>query len=88
MPGLMPETKRKPLAAKPVRATAQVIPFAIPKPVLAENADRCPKCESGYVTREPAFLHCRYCGNMARIARGSLLDQELFERRSGLRLAS
>jgi hypothetical protein len=84
----MPATKRKPLAAKPVTVTGQVIPFAAPAPVLAEDANRCPKCESGYVIREPAFLHCRYCGNMARIASGSLLDQEMFERRSGLRLAS
>ncbi len=88
MPAFMPQPKRKPLVAKPFVATAQVIPFAAPKAILAENVDRCPKCDSGFVTREPAFLHCRYCGNMARIARGSLLDQELFERRSGLRLAS
>ena len=88
MPGFMLQTKRKPLAAKPIVATARVIPFAPPKALLAENADRCPKCDSGFVTREPAFLHCRYCGNMARITGGSLLDQELFERRSGLRLAS
>jgi hypothetical protein len=37
---------------------------------------------------EPAFLHCLYCGSLTRIAGGSLLAQELFEIRSGLRLAS
>jgi len=48
----------------------------------------CGKCGSTFVSREPAFLHCRYCGSLARIASGSLLEQELFEIRSGLRLAS
>ncbi len=48
----------------------------------------CVKCGSVFVVREPAFVHCRYCGNMARIPSGSLLEQELFELRSGLRLAS
>ena len=76
----------KPIVEKPV-ATAQVVRLHQPRPVVAANVDRCPKCDSGFVTREPAFLHCRFCGTMARIATGSLLDQELYERRSGLRLA-
>ena len=84
----MAQAKASPIVAKPVVATAQVVPFAPARAILAEDADRCPKCKSGFVTREPAFLHCRYCGNMARIASGSLMDQELFERRAGLRLAS
>jgi hypothetical protein len=50
--------------------------------------DRCAKCGSTFVVREPAFLHCRYCGSMNRIPNGSLLAQEEFELRSGLRLAS
>ena len=50
--------------------------------------DRCAKCGSTFVGREPAFIHCFYCGKMARIANASLVDQELFEIRSGLRLAS
>jgi hypothetical protein len=54
----------------------------------AAPGDRCIKCDSGFIVREPAFIHCRYCGNMARVPTGSLLDQELFELRSGLRLAS
>ena len=49
---------------------------------------KCVKCGSTFVAREPAFVHCRYCGKMARLAGASLLDQELFELRSGLRIAS
>jgi hypothetical protein len=48
----------------------------------------CVKCGSTFIGHEPAFIHCFYCGNMARIAGGSLLAQELFEIRCGLRLAS
>jgi|GraSoiStandDraft_16_1057320.scaffolds.fasta_scaffold3623585_2 hypothetical protein len=88
MPGLMGQVGAKPIVAKPVVTTAQVVRLHHPRPLLAPDADRCPKCDSGFVTREPAFLHCRFCGNMARIASGSLLDQELYERRAGLRLAS
>lgn len=54
----------------------------------ALEANRCAKCRSTFVMREPAFLHCYYCGAMTRIPTGSLLEQELFELRSGLRLAS
>jgi hypothetical protein len=49
---------------------------------------RCPKCESGWVVLEPAFIHCRYCGALNRIPHASLEAQEEFEIRSGLRLAS
>jgi len=55
---------------------------------LAEPGDACGKCGSTFVDHEPAFLHCRYCGAMARIANASLGLQEEFELRSGLRLAS
>jgi hypothetical protein len=51
-------------------------------------ATRCSKCDSTFVMREPAFLHCYYCGKMARIANASLMVQEEFEMRSGLRVAS
>ena len=54
----------------------------------AHDPSRCHKCDSAYIVREPAFVHCRYCGAMNRIQSGSLLDQEEFEMRSGLRLAS
>jgi hypothetical protein len=50
--------------------------------------DTCVKCGSGFIAHEPAFIHCHYCGNMTRIAGGSLLIQELWEIRSGLRIAS
>jgi hypothetical protein len=41
------------------------------------------------VVLEPAFVHCRFCGSLSRrVGAGSMLDQELFELRSGLRLAS
>jgi hypothetical protein len=49
---------------------------------------RCPKCDSTYVGREPAFIHCRLCGKLARIADAPLELQELWELRSGLRIAS
>jgi hypothetical protein len=48
----------------------------------------CVKCGSTFIAYEPAFVHCYYCGNMARIAGGSLLAQELWEIRSGMRIAS
>ena len=54
----------------------------------AARGERCAKCGSTFVVLEPAFLHCLFCGSLARIAGGSLLAQELFEIRSGLRLAS
>lgn len=54
----------------------------------ADGPPRCAKCDSTFVVREPAFVHCHYCGAMIRIANASLVEQELFEIRSGLRLAS
>jgi hypothetical protein len=55
---------------------------------LTEPSDRCGKCGSTFIVREPAFIHCHYCGSMARIANASLGAQDLFELRLGLRLAS
>ncbi len=80
-------------AAKPRRAprTAKVVRLPVRRvedhraPVAAIA---CPKCGSIFIVLEPAFVHCRYCGSMTRIHSGSLLEQELFELRSGLRLAS
>jgi hypothetical protein len=77
------------------RAVLIVLPLT-PERVLQRAAkrfvedipDRCTKCGSTFLGREPAFIHCFYCGKIARIANGSLLEQELFEIRSGLRLAS
>jgi hypothetical protein len=56
--------------------------------MATREGDRCSKCDSRFVRREPAFLHCFYCGATARILHGSLEEQEIFERRSGLRVAS
>jgi ribosomal protein S27AE len=55
---------------------------------ITEPTDRCGKCGSTFIAREPAFIHCHYCGSMARIANAPLGAQELFELRLGLRLAS
>ena len=55
---------------------------------LTQPTDRCVKCGSAFVAHEPAFIHCHYCGKMARIANASLAAQELYELRMGLRLAS
>jgi hypothetical protein len=48
----------------------------------------CHKCGSHFLEIEPAFVHCRYCGSLSRIRGASLLAQEEYELRSGLRLAS
>src|SRR5436190_21672768 len=55
---------------------------------LTDPSDRCVKCGSTFIAREPAFVHCHYCGSMARIANAPLGAQELYELRLGLRLAS
>ena len=55
---------------------------------LSERTPTCPKCGSAFVDHEPAFIHCRYCGSIMRIANRSLAAQEEFELRSGLRVAS
>ena len=71
-----------------VRWTPDRLLHHVAKRFLVEPPPRCGKCGSTFVGREPAFVHCFYCGTMARIANASLLEQELFEVRSGLRLAS
>ena len=76
----------------PARPPAKVVSLLEPDLVLERTArrflsqpiDRCVKCNSTFVGREPAFIHCFYCGKMARIANASLLAQE---ERSGLRIA-
>ena len=55
---------------------------------LTERTPSCSKCGSTFIDHEPAFVHCRYCGAIMRIANRSLLAQEEFELRSGLRVAS
>ena len=55
---------------------------------ITERTNRCAKCGSGFITHEPMFVHCHYCGALVRVAAASMLAQEIFEIRSGLRLAS
>ena len=58
------------------------------KKFVSQPTGACVKCGSTFIAYEPAFIHCHYCGKMARIANASLGAQELFELRLGLRLAS
>ena len=60
----------------------------VAKKFLPQPTNACVKCGSTFIAYEPAFVHCHYCGKMARIANASLGAQELFELRLGLRLAS
>lgn len=60
----------------------------VAKKFLQNPTNSCVKCGSTFIAYEPAFIHCHYCGKMARIANASLGAQELFELRLGLRLAS
>jgi hypothetical protein len=87
----------KPAEARPPHQRGRVVPLAITPERGLERAARtfiqgpgnaCDKCGSTFIVREPAFVHCHYCGKMARIANASLGAQELFELRLGLRLAS
>jgi len=78
-----PSTNGRVISLTPERALARA-----ETAFLAGSATRCPKCDSTFVGREPAFLHCRHCGTLARIANASLAAQEAFELRSGLRVAS
>jgi len=82
--------KRKPEAAPAtvIRLTPEHTLQRTAKRFLAAPQARCPKCDSTYVGREPAFIHCRLCGKLARIADAPLELQELWEIRSGLRIAS
>lgn len=87
----------RPAAARPPHPSGRVVPLAITPERGLERAARaflqspgsaCAKCGSTFIVREPAFVHCHYCGKMARIANAPLGAQELFELRLGLRLAS
>jgi hypothetical protein len=82
-------------AARAAAAKVKIVRF-VPRRLL-ERATRtqasdgprgCAKCGSLFLEIEPAFVHCRYCGSLSRIRGASLLAQEEYELRSGLRLAS
>jgi hypothetical protein len=79
--------KRRP-ATKVVLLTPERVLERAARRFLAERTSTCVKCGSAFVDHEPAFVHCRYCGAIARIADRSLAAQEEFELRSGLRVAS
>ena len=79
--------KRKP-GTKVILLTPERVLERAARRFLPERTNTCPRCGSAFIDHEPAFIHCRFCGNLARIANASLVDQELYELRSGLRLAS
>jgi hypothetical protein len=91
-----PAVKATPPPATPSKTGARVVSLLDPdlvleraaKRFLAQPIDRCVKCHSTFIGHEPAFIHCYYCGKMARIANASLFLQEEFEMRSGMRVAS
>jgi hypothetical protein len=73
--------------------TARGAVVTLPRRRSAEHAGGpstggCAKCGSRFLVIEPLFVHCRYCGSLTRRTDGSMLAQEEFELRSGLRLAS
>jgi hypothetical protein len=83
--------------ARAAQSRGRVVTLTITPERMLERAARkfvkdpsgaCVKCGSTFIAYEPAFVHCHYCGNMARIANASLAAQDLFELRLGLRLAS
>jgi hypothetical protein len=94
--GKKPSAKVAAPPAAPPKTGARVVSLLDPdhvleraaKRFLAQPIDRCVKCHSTFICHEPAFIHCYYCGKMARIANASLFVQEEFEMRSGLRAAS
>ncbi len=82
--------KRKPAAApaEVIRLTPEHTLQRTAKRFLPPPQARCPKWDSTYGGWEPAFIHCHLCGKLARIADAPLELQELWEIRSGLRIAS
>lgn len=87
-----PSTRLRNLAVTDDGRVIRLLPPAVRAAMAFKHVDtpgdRCGKCGSTFIAYEPAFVHCYCCGNLARIAGASLLAQELFELRSGLRLAS
>ena len=89
-------TKAVPAPARePYEVQAKIVRF-VPRRLLeravrsqaGENTGGCHKCGSRFLEIEPMFVHCRYCGSLSRIRGASLLAQEEWEMRSGMRLAS
>lgn len=74
--------------AKIVRLVPRRLLERVMRGQAGEANGGCHKCGSLFVEIEPAFIHCRYCGSLSRIHGASLLAQEEWETRSGMRLAS
>ena len=74
--------------AKIVRLVPRRLLERVVRGQAGESGGGCHKCGSLFVEIEPAFIHCRYCGSLSRIHGASLLAQEEWEQRSGMRLAS
>jgi hypothetical protein len=90
--GARPARRRAPKAAavpvKIVRLVPRRLQERATRAASGSSAGGCVKCGSHFLEIEPAFIHCRYCGSLSRIRGASLLAQEEYEMRSGLRLAS
>jgi hypothetical protein len=74
--------------AKIVRLVPRRLLERVVRAQAGDGRGGCHKCGSLFVEIEPAFVHCRYCGSLSRIRGASLLAQEEWEMRSGMRLAS
>jgi len=87
-----PVARKRKAGAKPARKRSaerhQERAKIVRLPRRAVERVGCVKCGSTFIEIEPAFVHCRYCGSLYRIRGTSLLAQEEYEMRSGLRLAS
>jgi hypothetical protein len=89
---MTPTARKRKANAKPARKRtverhqARVKIVRLPRRLIERVG--CLKCGSLFIEIEPAFVHCRYCGTMSRIRGASLLAQEEYEMRSGLRMAS
>ena len=87
-----PVARKGKASAKPARKRSverqQTRAKIVRLPRRAVERVGCVKCGSLFIEIEPAFVHCRYCGSLYRIRGTSLMAQEEYEMRSGLRLAS
>jgi DNA-directed RNA polymerase subunit RPC12/RpoP len=81
-------TARRVVQAKIVRLVPRRLLERVTRAQHGQASGGCHKCGSHFIEVEPAFVHCRYCGSLSRIRGASLLAQEEYELRSGLRLAS
>ena len=87
-PGRRRDPERYEVHAKIVRLVPRHLLERVVRAQAGDSPRGCHKCGSLFVEIEPAFVHCRYCGSLSRIRGASLLAQEEWEMRSGMRLAS